>query len=109
MSILCDAVSSMNRDDATTYSSQLASFFLKALDYRTLHKEVGFFLLFLGVDNEFLLQINLNDVAWVEDSVIKSYVAYIVKLSENNLRPMYLRVRAVSRALLFAVFVSPFL
>ncbi|KAM6964387.1 LOW QUALITY PROTEIN: HEAT repeat-containing protein 1 [Tautogolabrus adspersus] len=75
MSILKEHISHMEKDQLNVHQSELTSFFLTALDFRTQH-----------------CQGDLEKTAEVEGSVIDCLVSMVMKLSEVTFRPLFFKL-----------------
>ncbi|XP_073912916.1 HEAT repeat-containing protein 1 isoform X2 [Castor canadensis] len=75
MSILQEHIAMMKKEELLSHQSQLTTFFLEALDFRSQHSED-----------------DLEEVGKTESYVIACLVAMVVKLSEATFRPLFFKL-----------------
>ncbi|KAJ8670534.1 hypothetical protein QAD02_001793 [Eretmocerus hayati] len=85
MSILAESFSAVQSSELTSALPDLATFFLKVLQFR---EDVKISKGEMEVDGE----IRLKDVTSVEESASKALVSLVLKLSETTFRPLYYRL-----------------
>ncbi|XP_053567913.1 HEAT repeat-containing protein 1 [Bombina bombina] len=75
MDILKEHIAIMDKQQLSTHQSELTSFFLKALDYRTEHSED-----------------DLEQVGEIEGHIINCLLIMVMKLSEVTFRPLFFKL-----------------
>ncbi|XP_063774132.1 HEAT repeat-containing protein 1 [Pseudophryne corroboree] len=75
MDILREHIASMEKQQLSSHQSELTSFFLKALDYRTEH-----------------LESDLEEVNTTEGHIINCLIIMVMKLSEATFRPLFFKL-----------------
>ncbi|XP_019382662.1 PREDICTED: HEAT repeat-containing protein 1 isoform X1 [Gavialis gangeticus] len=75
MDILKEHIVVMEKDQLTSHQSELTTFFIKALDFRTEHS-----------------QDNLEDVGRTETHIINCLISMVMKLSEISFRPLFFKL-----------------
>ncbi|KAH0622511.1 hypothetical protein JD844_024882 [Phrynosoma platyrhinos] len=73
--ILKEHIIFLERDQLSAHQSELTSFFMKALDFRTEHS-----------------QDNLEEVGKIEDHIIMCLISMVMKLSEMSFRPLFFKL-----------------
>ncbi|XP_041829297.1 HEAT repeat-containing protein 1 [Melanotaenia boesemani] len=81
MSILKEHIGHMEKDELSLHQSELTSFFLTALDFRSKH-----------------CQDDLQTTSQVEGHVIDCLIAMVMKLSEVTFRPLFFKLADWSRS-----------
>nr|XP_030695348.1 HEAT repeat-containing protein 1 isoform X3 [Globicephala melas] len=75
MSILCEHIGVMRKEELASHQPQLTTFFLEALDFRAQHSEN-----------------DLEEIGKTENYIIDCLMAMVVKLSEVTFRPLFFKL-----------------
>uniref|UniRef100_A0A8C9CEJ9 HEAT repeat-containing protein 1 n=1 Tax=Phocoena sinus TaxID=42100 RepID=A0A8C9CEJ9_PHOSS len=75
MSILCEHIGVMRKEELASHQPQLTTFFLEALDLRAQHSEN-----------------DLEEIGKTENYIIDCLMAMVVKLSEATFRPLFFKL-----------------